>query len=128
MHQLRTLALAALGALALTAPARAQQVASDTARIAPVVVTATRSPLAADRIPSSVTVVSGAQLRGEGITTVADALRSVPGLALAQTGSYGGATSLFIRGGESKYAKILLDGVPVNEAGGAFDFSTLSTD
>jgi vitamin B12 transporter len=128
MHRLRTLPLAALGALALTAPARAQQVASDTARIAPVVVTATRSPLAADRTPSSVTVVSGAQLRGEGITTVADALRSVPGLSLAQTGSYGGATSLFIRGGESKYAKILLDGVPINDAGGAFDLSTLSTD
>ena len=36
----------------------------------------------------------------------------VPGLSLVQTGSYGGATSLFIRGGESKYAKILVDGDP----------------
>jgi vitamin B12 transporter len=52
----------------------------------------------------------------------------VPGLTLAQTGSYGGATSLFIRGGESKYTKVLIDGVPVNEAGGAFDFSALTTD
>ena len=43
-------------------------------------------------------------------------------------GSYGGATSLFIRGGESKYVKILVDGVPINDAGGAFDLSTLSTD
>lgn len=128
MHLLRTTHLAALGLLTLSSAARAQQVASDTARIAPVVVTATRSPLAADRIPSSVTVVTGAQLRGEGITTVADALRAVPGLSIAQTGSYGGATSLFIRGGESKYAKILLDGVPINDAGGAFDLSTLSTD
>ena len=33
--------------------------------------------------------------------------------------SYGGATSLFIRGGESKYTKVLVDGVPVNDAGGA---------
>lgn len=128
MHFLRTFHFAALGALTLTGAVHAQQVASDTARIAPVVVTATRSPLAADRTPSSVTVVSGAQLRGEGITSVADALRSVPGLSLVQTGSYGGATSLFIRGGESKYAKILLDGVAINDAGGAFDLSTLSTD
>ena len=52
----------------------------------------------------------------------------MPGLSIVQTGSYGGATSLFIRGGESKYAKILVDGVPVNDAGGAFDLSTLSTD
>ena len=106
----------------------AQTTARDTARALPVVVTATRSPLAVERAPSSVTVLSGEQLRREGITTVADALRQVPGLSLAQTGSYGGATSLFIRGGESKYTKVLVDGMPVNDAGGAFDFASLTTD
>ena len=112
----------------LPCAAGAQQTTLDTARIAPVVVTATRSPVTADREPASVTVVTGDQLRAEGITTAIDALRAVPGLSLVQTGSYGGATSLFIRGGESKYAKVLLDGVPINDAGGAFDLSTLSTD
>lgn len=106
----------------------AQVISRDTARTTPVVVTATRSPLDVARAPSSVTVISGAQLRREMIVTVADALRQVPGLALAQTGSYGGATSLFIRGGESKFTKVLVDGVAVNDAGGAFDFSTLTTD
>src|SRR4051812_22597720 len=91
-------------ALALAAlPAAAQDVARDTALAAPVVVTATRSPLSADRTPSSVTVLSGEKLRDQGISTLTDALRQVPGLSLVQTGSYGGATSLFIRGGESKY-------------------------
>jgi vitamin B12 transporter len=52
----------------------------------------------------------------------------VPGLSLAQTGSYSGATSLFVRGGESKFTKVLVDGVPMNEAGGAFDFSSLTMD
>ncbi len=104
------------------------QVAKDTARIAPVVVTATRSPLAAGRTPASTSVVTGEQLRREGIATVVDALRRVPGVSVVQTGSYGGQTSLFMRGGESKFAKVLIDGVPVNDAGGAFDFSTLSTD
>jgi vitamin B12 transporter len=128
MSPLRSLVFAAAFVLSLAHGARAQEVAVDTARIAPVVVTATRSPLPADRTPASVTVVSGEQLRAEGITTMADALRAVPGLSIVQSGSYGGATSLFIRGGESKYAKILVDGVPVNEAGGAYDLSTLSTD
>src|SRR5690349_1142662 len=109
MHFLRSTFAALLAALVLSASGRAQQVASDTARIAPVEVTATRSPLRADRTPSSVSVVTGEQLRSQGITTVSDALRTVPGLSIVQTGSYGGATSLFIRGGESKYAKILLD-------------------
>jgi vitamin B12 transporter len=106
----------------------AQAAARDTARTAPVVVTATRSPLAPERVPAAVTVVTGEDLRRQGIASVAEALRQVPGLSLAQTGSYGGATSLFIRGGESKFTKVLVDGVPVNEAGGAFDFSSLSTD
>ena len=115
-------------ALALLPVGAFAQGARDTARIAPVVVTATRSPLAAERAPSAISVITGAQLRAQGITSVSDALRQVPGLAVVQTGSYGGVTSLFIRGGESKFAKVLIDGVPVNDAGGAFDFSTLSTD
>jgi vitamin B12 transporter len=100
----------------------------DTARAAAIVVTATRSELARDRVPESVSVLTGEQLRREGVVSVADALRQVPGVALARSASYGTATSLFIRGGESKFTKVLLDGVPVNEAGGAFDFSSLTTD
>lgn len=106
----------------------AQTIARDTARTTPIVVTATRSPLDRARAPSSVTVIDGEQLRREMITTVAEALRQVPGLTIAQTGSYGGVTSLFIRGGESKFTKVLIDGVAVNDAGGAFDLSTLTTD
>lgn len=104
------------------------QAARDTARIAPLLVTATRTPLSAERAPASVSVISGDDLRRAGITTVLEALRRVPGVAVVQTGSFGGQTSLFIRGGESKFAKVLIDGVPVNDAGGAFDFSSLSTD
>ncbi|MEO7712806.1 MAG: TonB-dependent receptor [Gemmatimonadaceae bacterium] len=123
----RTLRLSLALAL-LPSGLSAQSIARDTARTTPVVVTATRSPLDLARAPSSVTVIGGEQLRREMITTVAEALRQVPGLTLAQTGSYGGATSLFIRGGESKYTKVLVDGVAVNDAGGSFDLSTLTTD
>jgi vitamin B12 transporter len=52
----------------------------------------------------------------------------MPGLDVAQTGSFGGGTSLFLRGGESDYVKVLIDGVPVNDPGGAFDFAHLTTD
>jgi vitamin B12 transporter len=117
-------------AILLASPviARAQDRARDTARVAPIVVTATRSTLSERLSPASVTVLAGAELRAQGVTTVTEALRQVPGVVLAQTGSYGGATSLFVRGGESKFTKVLVDGVPVNDPGGAFDFSTLSTD
>ena len=45
-----------------------------------------------------------------------------------QTGSPGSATSVFVRGGESDYVKVLIDGVPVNEPGGAYDFANLTID
>ena len=125
-HRLELIAVTA--PLLLPASAAGLGIARDTARAAPVVVTATRSPLPADRAPATVTVLMAEALRQQGIATVADALRQVPGLSLAQTGSYGGATSLFVRGGESKFTKVLVDGVPVNEAGGAFDFSSLTMD
>ena len=99
----------------------------DTIRLQPVVTTATRIPVPQAAAPVAVTVISGETLRARGITHVADALRDVPGVAIAQAGSAGAQTALFFRGGESKYVKVLVDGVPVNEAGGAFDFGTLTT-
>ena len=53
-------------------------------------------------------------LRARGITTVADALRTVTGATVVETGPLGSATSLFLRGGESNMVRVLLDGVPVN--------------
>lgn len=102
---------------------------NDTAQqLGPVVVSATKVPQPASTLSQAVTVISGDDLRARGVTRVSDALREVPGAALVQTGSFGGITSLFLRGGESRYTKVLVDGVPVNSAGGSFDFSHLTTD
>jgi vitamin B12 transporter len=104
----------------------ARNPAADTTALGPVVVTATRLPVAA--ATATTTVISGADLRARGVARVADALREVPGAAVVQSGSYGGTTSLFLRGGESKYAKVLIDGVPANLPGGAYDLAFLTTD
>ena len=116
----------------LPAPALAQadttRTGRDTARVAPVVVTATRAPLPGGAVPASVTVLQGAALRARGITTLADALRLVPGVAVVQAGSAGAQTSLFVRGGQSDYTRVLIDGIPVNDPGGALDLAFLTTD
>ncbi len=106
----------------------AAQQRTDTVTLAPVVVTATRLPTRADALPTSVTVISGAQLRAQGLRTVAEALRGVPGAAVVSTGPWGGQVSLFLRGGESDYVKVLIDGVPQNAPGGSYDFANLTTD
>lgn len=63
-----------------------------------------------------------------GITTLQDALRDVPGIQAPRTGSFGGQTSLYVRGGQSDYAQVLVDGVPVNDPGGFIDLANLTTD
>ena len=58
-----------------------------------------------------------------GTTDLLEPLRTVPGAGVVQTGARGGTTSLFVRGGASNFTKVLVDGVPANDIGGAFDFS-----
>jgi vitamin B12 transporter len=93
-----------------------------------IVVTATRSPARADRVASPTTVLDGEALRRRGIRLAADALREVPSSFVVPTGSWGGVTSLFLRGGESDYVKVLVDGVPLNSPGGFVDLAGLTLD
>lgn len=120
--------LAAVSCLALAPAALLAQGPADTTRLAEIVVTATQYPTAPDSVAATVTVIRGDDLRARGVRFVADALREIPGAHVVQTGPYGAATSLFVRGGESDYVKVLVDGVPVNQPGGSFDFSSLTTD
>ncbi len=122
----RTLVCSCLASIAMSVTVRAQ--APDTATLSTVIVSATKTPSSPSSLTQAVTVISGAELRARGITRVADALRGVPGMALVQNGSVGSITSLFMRGGESRYTRVLIDGVTVNSPGGYFDFSHLTTD
>ena len=69
--------------------------AQDTTRLNPVVVTATRTESDARRLSSSVSVITGAELRERGFRFVLDWLQESPGLTVVQTGSFGGLTSLY---------------------------------
>jgi vitamin B12 transporter len=56
-----------------------------------------------------------------------DPLRQVPGFNVVQTGQRGGITSVFVRGGNSDSNKVLLDGITIEDIGGRFDLSTMSS-
>ena len=100
----------------------------DTVELKPVVVTATRAAVPSVLVPAATTVLRGADLEAHGVRTVAQALQLVPGAHVVETGSYGGQTSLFMRGGENDYVKVLVDGVPLNQPGGGLDLAHLTTD
>jgi len=100
--------------------------AGDTIHLSEIAVTATRIPTARVLLPQAVTVLEGAELEARGIIFLLDALREIPGVQVVRTGSIGGTTSVFLRGGNSNFVKVLLDGVPLNEPGGRFDFGTFT--
>lgn len=125
----------------LTQPGGAQPIQIDAGRILQgsivltvaaiedsLIVSATRTDSRLTENPSSAYLASGADLMRAQRVSVSDALRASPGVNVVQTARRGGLTSIFVRGGESDYTKVLIDGVPANDAGGAFDFSDLTTD
>jgi vitamin B12 transporter len=119
--------IAAGALLAAASPATAQE-QPDTVRLEPVVVTAARLATPLAEAPGSVTVITRAELQQRNVRLVADALRLVPGVAVAQSGGPGALTSVFMRGGESDYVQVLVDGVQVNDPGGAYDWAHLRTE
>jgi vitamin B12 transporter len=94
----------------------------------PEVVTATRIPWVTYAPTATATTLDAAALRAEGITHLADALRRVPGVAIARTSSVGSQVALFVRGGQSNYVRVLVDGVPLNEPGGVLDLGRITLD
>jgi outer membrane cobalamin receptor len=93
-----------------------------------IVVSAAQVDVPVSQTGASVTIITGSELQTRQVHSLADALRAVPGLAVAATGSFGAVTGVFPRGGESNYTLVFIDGVPANAFGGDFDFAHLSTD
>ena len=91
-----------------------------------VVVSATGQEVPASQVGSSVKIIGQGALQALNALTVSDNLRGVPGLQVVQTGQRGGTTSLFVRGGNSDFNKVLIDGIPMNDIGGSFEFANLS--
>lgn len=125
MTMIRSRVLALL-AILLAFPVSAQDTTAT--ELEPVVVSASKAPPGTAPIAQGVSVITGAELRAAGVERVSEALRLVPGAAVVGGGAVGAVTSLFLRGGESRYTKVLIDGVAVNSVGGYFDFSHLTTD
>lgn len=116
--------------LGLAGTAQAQDQGTGTVVTAPdTIVSASRIALPAERVGSSVTVITAEDLERGGQKFVSDVLRDVPGLAVNRTGSPGAQTAVRIRGAESNHTLVIVDGIEINDqsAGSEYDFSRLMT-
>ena len=90
-----------------------------------VIVAATRDEAALSTLGVTASVIDHDRIEERRSPDVLHLLQEVPGVAAARAGGLGRQGSLFLRGGASNAARIMIDGVPVNEPGGAFDFGSL---
>src|SRR5271156_2920161 len=92
---------------------------------ATVVVSAAPGGALTSPIASSVSVVSADEIDDRGAQVAVDVLRGLPGVEINQSGGRGTITSAFIRGGDSDYNLVMIDGIELNDFGGGFDLSPL---
>src|ERR1700735_4997805 len=90
-----------------------------------VVVSAAPGGALTSQIASSVSVVSADEIDDRGAQVATDVLRGLPGTEINQSGGRGAVTSAFIRGGDSDYNLVMIDGIEMNDFGGGFDLSPL---
>ncbi len=80
----------------------------------PMVIIETKSPVPLSEASPWVTRISAYDLEERQIDNLADALRSVPGVAVFRSGQAGSQTSLFSRGANSDHATFLYEGRKLN--------------
>jgi vitamin B12 transporter len=133
--KIRPLRIAAAGLLTAVAIVRAQNgpvsstVSTAEAENEKVVVSATKIETPINQIGSSVTLITEDDIENNQWRSLPDALETVPGLNVVQTGGPGGKTSVFTRGTNSNHTKVIIDGVDANDPSqdGVFDFGQVLT-
>jgi vitamin B12 transporter len=81
-----------------------------------VVVSATREPMAVERLAADVSVIDSDTLRSTTADSLADVVRREAGVQLSRNGGPGQSTGMLMRGSASRQSVVLVDGVRVGSA------------
>lgn len=94
-----------------------------------IIVTASRTPVAAPQTGMSISVIDREQIELRQARYVTDVLRAVPGFSVSHTGGPGAQTQVRVRGAEANHVLVLIDGMRANDpaSGDEFRWEFLST-
>ena len=81
-----------------------------------IVVTGTRTPMEADKLPAAVTVIDRQDIEALQVSSLPELLRGVAGVDVTVSGGYGKVTGIRMRGSESQQVLVLINGVRVGSA------------
>ena len=117
--------------LAISNYSLAEEIDTAAYELEKIVITATKTEAYQTEIGSSTTVITSKDIKKTAKFTVEELLRDVPGVTVAQSGPFGGSTSIYLRGAKPGHTLVLIDGVEVNDpmkSDRSFDFAHLTTD
>ncbi len=104
-------------------------VASAANSLVPIEVTSERISKSLDKVSSSVVVFSAQDIENSNAQTIKGLLKKVPGIHVRENSDFGKITGFYIRGANTSYTKVIIDGIKVNDpttSEGEFDFSSFS--
>lgn len=110
-----------MGGLGVGAAALAQPNLGTSAQLPETVVTATRVEQRLSDAVADISVIDRATIERSGAEGVADVLAKVQGIQIARNGGLGNTTSVYLRGAETRFTAVFIDGVRVDSqaTGGA---------
>ncbi|MEP2715377.1 TonB-dependent receptor plug domain-containing protein [Pseudophaeobacter sp.] len=117
--------LSTLATVVAIAPALVSAQEEDVFDLGEIIVSGGFTPIAAQKYGRSASVTTSEELENRGITSVKDALRSVPGLMV--NGSGDTFTQVRIRGAEANHTLILIDGTEAAGGDGEYILTGLDT-
>ncbi|MBO7411949.1 MAG: TonB-dependent receptor, partial [Ottowia sp.] len=103
---------------------------SEAPSLPPTVVTATRVEQPLTDVLADVTLIDEEQIRNSGAVYIGDLLVRQPGLSMTRNGGPGQTTSMYIRGADTEFTAVYINGVRVDyQAGtGAAPWVTIPLD
>jgi vitamin B12 transporter len=91
-----------------------------------IVVSATGTAVPETQVGASVNVIDFQRIQDLAKPDLLETLRTVPGVQVVQTAQRGGTTAVIVRGGNSAFNKVLVDGIPMNDIGSAAEFANIA--
>ncbi len=79
------------------------------------VYSASKSYVSATNVTDNVNILTSDEMKLQGITTLSQALDSLPGISITSNGGLGQTTNIIMQGLSNKYTLVLIDGVKQND-------------
>lgn len=121
----------AYAALTLWAFAAIPAHADETIDVPELLISAGVEPVPTKEVASSYTIITSEEIERHQYRTLPEALTSVPGIHVVQSGGAGAVTSVFSRGTNSNQTLVLLNGHPIGDPSaptGGFNFADVTLD